>query len=65
MDQRICRNAHFVTIKVKVDVHVRSLHEASMDVNLRIKNLRQSNLTQAELFLVLFFSMAMDSSRWD
>lgn len=65
MDQRICRNAHFVTVQVKVYVHGESLHEAGMDVNLRIKNLRQSNLTQAELFLVLFFSMAMDSSRWD
>jgi hypothetical protein len=31
--QRTCGNAHFVTIKIEVDVHERSLHERCMDVN--------------------------------
>jgi hypothetical protein len=33
VDQRICGNAHFMTIKVEVDVHGGSLHERSTDVN--------------------------------
>src|SRR6266508_6436676 len=40
MDQRICRNAHFMPIQVEIDVHEESLHEAVRDVNLRNKNLR-------------------------
>ena len=31
--QRICRNAHFMTIKIEVDVHGGSLHERGRDVN--------------------------------
>jgi len=40
-NQRICRNTHFVTVKVKVYVHAGSLHEAGRDVNLRIINLHR------------------------
>jgi hypothetical protein len=31
--QRVGRNAHLMTIQVKVDVHAGSLHEARRDVN--------------------------------
>jgi hypothetical protein len=41
VDQRIGRNAHFMTIQVKVNIHAGSVHEAGRDVNLRIKELRQ------------------------
>ncbi len=34
------------SIKVEVDVHEESLHEAGRDVNLRNKNLRQKILAQ-------------------
>src|SRR5687767_5908648 len=34
VDQRICRNAHFVAIQVEIDVHDEgSLHEAETNVN--------------------------------
>ena len=32
--QRICRNAHFMPVKIEIDVHEESLHEADRDVNL-------------------------------
>src|SRR5258706_8943860 len=35
--QRICRNAHLVTIEVKVNVHAGSLHEAMGTVNKKSK----------------------------
>ncbi len=31
--QRICRNAHFVAVEVKVNVHAGSLHDVGSDVN--------------------------------
>jgi len=31
--QRICRNARFMAVKIKVDSHEGSLHEAGRDVN--------------------------------
>jgi hypothetical protein len=31
--QRICRNAHFMTIKVEVYIHEKSLYETGEDVN--------------------------------
>ena len=46
--QRICRNADFVAIKIQVNVHEESLHEAGMDVNLGNKDLRQKILAQVQ-----------------
>jgi hypothetical protein len=31
--KRVCRNTHFMTIKVQIDVHEKSLHELELDVN--------------------------------
>jgi hypothetical protein len=33
LDQRICGCTDFITIKIKVDVHGKSLHETPSDVN--------------------------------
>ena len=33
VDQQICRNAHFMPIKIQVNIHARSLHETELNVN--------------------------------
>jgi hypothetical protein len=49
VDQRIRRNARFVTIEAEVNVHAKSLHEAGMHVKLKKnKNLRQISPVPAE-----------------
>jgi len=36
-DKRICRNTHFMTIKVEIDIHEESLHETGSNVNFENK----------------------------
>ena len=52
VEQRIRRNAHFMTIKVKVNIHTGSVHEAGVDVNLGNKNLRQKILRRFDVLLL-------------